>query len=161
MIFDSTDIIKLDSIEFLIARTKRHFFLQENFARLIYLETGFSTLEENPIRYFIGNGLFNDIVLLDMGKTFITHTGDVRKVWGYHNTYADIFFGGGVFLFFIFSIIFIIRPLKLIWYHKNTFFILYIPLNIIAFTENSLPGGAYIFYPYFMFTAYSNLVENN
>ena len=28
MIFDSTDITELDSIEFLIARTKRHFFLQ-------------------------------------------------------------------------------------------------------------------------------------
>ena len=160
LFFNSFNITKLDSIDFLIGRTKRHIYLQENFARIIFLETGFMTLEKNPMRYFVGNGLFNDIVLTDLERTFVNHRGEIRNVYGYHNSYADIFFGGGIFLFFIFSIIFIFKPLKLIWYNKNTFFLLFIPLNIIAFTENSLPGGAYIFYPYFMYTAVINLKSN-
>lgn len=158
--FNAVNIYDLDSIEFLIYRTKRHIYLQENFSRLVFLETGLSTFERNPIRYFVGNGLFNDIVLRNIGKTFLSHSGLERGVYGYHNSYADIFFGGGIPLFTIFLLLFTVNPLKLMLYNKNTFFLIFIPLNIIAFTENSLPGGAYIFYPFFMFTAYANLIEN-
>ena len=54
----------------MIYRTNVHLANQENLARFAYLNSGLKLLDENPLRYLTGLGLFNRKILLEQNFTF-------------------------------------------------------------------------------------------
>lgn len=155
--FTKVDFSKLDSINFMINRTNVHLVNQENFARFAFLSSGLKLFDENPLRYLTGIGLFNRKVIKEQNFTFISgHRGEY-SFSNFHNSYADILFGGGIFVFFIFVYLVLYKSLRQLWKFDDKYFLLVIPLHLIAMTESSLQGGQFIFYPLFYFICVSNL----
>ncbi len=147
----------LDSVKSLIYRTNVHLYNQENFARFSYLAAGFKIFDENPLTYFTGIGLFNKKFLSDMNFTIYSAHKGTRKFAKFHNSYADVLFGGGIISFFIFVYLALLKSLRQLWKYNDKYFLLVIPLHLIAMTESSLQGGQFIFYPLFYFICVSNL----
>lgn len=147
----------LDSVNKVIDRTTTHLMNQSNIARFAFLQFAIDAFNDNPLYYFTGVGLFNDRFIAEQDFMFFTLNKAPRKMYNYHNSYADIFFGGGVLLFVIFLYLGLFKSLKQMWGSNNYYYLLVIPLHSIAFTENQLLGGQFIFFPLFFFICFSNL----
>jgi O-antigen ligase len=95
---------------------------------------------EEPLRWILGNGLFNYDVL--KGKTLLT---------AYHNSYWEILFGAGIPLFLIFMSFMFFRPFIRFFKYYSKFTLLIAPLIIIPFFEFNLAGGQFLFFPWFSY----------
>jgi len=156
-VLSKINLHNLESVKSLIFRTNVHLYNQENFARFSYLASGLKVFDENPITYLIGIGLFNKKAISDMNITFFSGHRGTRNVSNFHNSYADILFGGGIIVFLIFVYLALLKSLRQLWKYNDKYFLLVIPLHLIALTESSLQGGQFIFYPLFYFICVSNL----
>ena len=149
--------LNLDSLTFMVDRTILHIENQENFARIMYLQSGYYLFKEKTMNFIFGLGLFNKSIFTDPSMYIFSKIKGPTEIYSFHNSYAEIFFGGGIPLFFFFFIICIYQSLIQLIKFKNFYYMLFIPLHVIAFTENSLLGGQFIFYPLFFFICVSNL----
>jgi O-antigen ligase len=95
---------------------------------------------EEPVRWIVGNGLFNYDVL--KGKTLLT---------AYHNSYWEILFGAGIPLFLVFMSFMFVRPIINFLKYYSKFTLLVAPLIIIPFFEFNLAGGQFLFFPWFSY----------
>lgn len=105
---------------------------------------GFNVMEENPMTYITGLGLFS---FRESVKYYMPSVNSELVRSGVHNSYLELYFGSGIIVFFIFFIFFIIKPIfnYLIYYSDRFTFVL--PFFIIPFFESNLGGGQFLFYP--------------
>jgi len=114
---------------------------EEGESRLVMMNAGLELFSRDPTNWIFGLGLFNYDVFEN--KNILE---------SYHNSYFEILFGGGVFIFLLFFIVFVYQPLKNYFlYFKNNFLIIF-PIMIIPFFESNLTGGQFLFYPWFIFS---------
>jgi O-antigen ligase len=107
-------------------------------ARLEWAEQAFNFFEKNPHLYLTGLGLFN-------------YEGLERK-GGYHNSYLEVFFGGGIIIFALFAYLFLIVPIYNYIKYYSKYLLILPPLIIIPFFESNLTGGQFLFFPWFTIT---------
>ncbi len=80
-----------------------------------------------------------------------------RELGSYHNSYLEIFFGGGIILFILFCLFMVFRPVGNYFKYYSKIFLIFPPLAIIPFFESNLTGGQFLFYPWFMLMLLFNL----
>jgi O-antigen ligase len=151
------DLTQFDSVKFLIERTSLHLYNQENLSRFSFLQSGFEIFKRYPSKIISGIGMFNRQAISDESLFFFSTITGVKTIANFHNSYADILFGGGIIVFFIFVYLALYKSLRQLWIYDDKYFYLVVPLHLIAFTESSLQGGQFIFYPLFYFICVSNL----
>ena len=111
-------------------------------------DIGVITFLENPILIVTGLGFlkFND----GIGKYFPIISKDYYRS-GIHNSYLELFFGCGIFVFLYFLWHFTIRPLFIYIKYFKTNLLLYVGVVlIIPFFESNITGGQFLFYPWFI-----------
>ena len=111
-------------------------------------DIGVITFFENPELMVTGFGFFkfND----GLGKYSPTISKDYYKS-GIHNSYLELFFGCGIFVFLYFLWHFTIRPLFIYIRYFKTNLLLYVGVVlIIPFFESNITGGQFLFYPWFI-----------
>jgi len=97
----------------------------------------YQEFREKPTQWLTGRGLFDYKGLIHAG--------------GYHNSYFEILFGCGVFVFSYFIFLFVLRPAYFFFRYYSQHFITFFPLLIIPFFESNLTGGQFLFYPWFSY----------
>ena len=116
--------------------------MQENKGeeRFRIAEMMYDHIDEDPTLWITGVGFFNKEILKN--KSNIT---------GYHNSYYEILFGGGIPLFLVFlSFMFFTPLIRFIkYYYKYT--LLLPALMILPFFESDISAGQFLFFPWFTF----------
>lgn len=98
-----------------------------------------SFFNEEPSLWITGIGMFNK--------------ERIRAIsgWnGYHNSYFEVLFGGGILVFAFFMYIVVIRSLIYYLRYFATHYLFFIPLLIIPYFESNLTGGQFLFFPWFI-----------
>ena len=115
--------------------------LEEGEAREMMMDAAINIFNKDQSLWIFGSGLFNYEIY-----------GDKMLLDNYHNSYFEVLFGGGVFVFMVFLILFVYRPLRnyVAYYHKYSLIIF--PIMIIPFFESNLTGGQFLFFPWFGYT---------
>lgn len=115
--------------------------LEEGEARELILMGTVESFNKDTSMWLFGIGLFNYEILM---KKF--------GVKNYHNSYLEVLFGGGIFIFGFFVLLFVYIPVKnyITYYHKYSLVIF--PILIIPFFESNLTGGQFLFFPWFGYT---------
>ncbi len=108
-------------------------------SRTLRTEKILAYFEEKPVLWFTGIGLFNKAEL----KNRI-------GFYGYHNSYWDVLFGGGIVLFLIFLRLAVWYQLKAVIFSSNPFVLLFPIFLIIPFFESNLTSGQFLFFPWFV-----------
>ena len=127
------------------ASEKSHKQEQTGEARFETAEIMFNHFNKEPILWLTGVGMFNFSVLKNKG---------VLKA--YHNSYYEILFGAGSFLFLVFLSFIVFRPtIRYIKYYSK-YTLLLPPLLIIPFFESVLTAGQLLFFPWFTFMLLMN-----
>lgn len=106
-------------------------------------------LELNPSTWFYGVGMFN-YENLEKGGALL---------YGYHNSYFDVLFGVGSFIFLFFLFFMVIWPFKIFWKTTASYSLLIFPLMIIPFFESDLTAGQFLFFPWFAYMVLLNAKE--
>ena len=117
--------------------------------RYIAAITMIEKFNEEPIRWFTGVGMFN--------YDFLKKSDSILK--GYHNSYFEILFGGGVILFILFLYFMLIYPFRVFWQKTLHYSLLFFPLTIIPFFESDLTAGQFLFFPWFSYILILNAKE--
>ena len=141
--------LNLDSLTFMVDRTILHIENQENFARIMYLQSGYYLFKEKTMNFIFGLGLFNKSIFTDPSM-YIFSKLKARRRFIVFIILMLKFSLVEEFHYFFFFIICIYQSLIQLIKFKNFYYMLFIPLHVIAFTENSLLGGQFIFYPLFL-----------
>jgi len=115
--------------------------LEEGEARVIIMDTAVGIFNSDKSLWIFGSGLFNYEIF-----------NNKMNLKNYHNSYFEVLFGGGVFIFFVFVVLFVYKPLRnyIGYYHKYSLVIF--PILIIPLFESNLTGGQFLFYPWFGYT---------
>jgi len=109
-------------------------------------KVGFSILNENPIFYITGFGIFSfkeAVRKLEPSISISLYRS------GVHNSYLELFFGSGVLIFTMFFSQYIFKPIILYFKHMKNNFLFVLPVFIIPLFESNLTGGQFLFYPWF------------
>ncbi|RPD91728.1 hypothetical protein EGM88_14415 [Aureibaculum marinum] len=120
-----------------------------NEGRLIGTNAMLKSFDNNPVYWFTGVGMFN--------YTELHKYGGILPV--YHNSYWEVLFGAGIFVFIIFLKIMIYDPFRVFWNNISNYSLLAIPLIIIPFFESNLTGGQFLFFPWFSYIILLNSKE--
>jgi O-antigen ligase len=99
--------------------------------------------QAEPEQWLTGRGLFDYVGL--------EHAG------GYHNSYFEILFGCGVFVFAYFLYLIVFRPGYFFFRYYSKYFLTFFPLLIIPFFESNLTGGQFLFYPWFSYMMFYSI----
>lgn len=112
--------------------------LEEGEARKMMMDAAINIYNKDESLWVFGSGLFNYEIF-----------GDKMLLENYHNSYFEVLFGGGVFIFLVFLFLFVYGPIKnyITYYHKYSLIIF--PIMIIPFFESNLTGGQFLFFPWF------------
>lgn len=110
--------------------------------RIYWLNLVLHEFNENPTRWLTGRGFFN-------------YEGLPFK--GYHNSYYEILFGCGVFVFAYFLYLFLLRPAYFYFRYYSKYFLTFFPLVIIPFFESNLTGGQFLFFPWFTYMMFYSI----
>lgn len=130
---------KGSAIDFLIAKNEKQFSSNKLEERRIAVSSfSFDYFNNNPELWLTGVGLFN--------HDFLTSS---RTLSAFHNSYWEILFGGGIFIFLLFLSVMLFRPLYVSVKYLGNYALLIIPLTIIPFLESNLTGGQFLFFPWF------------
>ena len=126
------------SINFAMQRTQR----QENGGeeRINTASIMINNFNDNKTKWLTGVGMYN--------FTLIKNKVPLST---YHNSYLEVLFGAGIFLFLLFLTFMVFRPIKryMLYYYKYS--LLLPPLLILPFFESDLTGGQFLFFPWFTF----------
>jgi len=130
---------KDSSIQFLLAKNEKQFETKElKESRLVVSEFAFGYYNEKPELWLSGVGLFNHDFL-----------AGADSLGAFHNSYWEILFGGGIFIFLLFLNIMVFRPASVYFKYIGNYGLFIIPLIIIPFFESNLTGGQFLFFPWF------------
>ncbi len=122
-------------------KTQRQIELQEEASdRLLWANAAFREFKREPTLWFTGRGLFDYKGLIKQG--------------GFHNSYYDVMFGTGIFVFGFFLYLFLFRPAYYYFRYYSRYFLTFFPLVIIPFFESNLTGGQFLFFPWFSYMMY-------
>lgn len=113
--------------------------------RLSLAQLAASKFNRNKILWLTGAGMFNYQEILHNGG------GD------YHDSYLEILFGGGIFLFILFLNFMVFRPLYNYVKYYSKYYLIIAPLMIIPLFESNLTGGQFLFFPWFIFMFLFNI----
>jgi O-antigen ligase len=122
--------------------------LEKGDARSQSRQLGFDTMGENPISIVTGFGFFA------FSQAMITLNPKVEKVVGLHNSYLELLFGSGLFIFAFFLFFFVG---KTVWYfarYHSAQYIFLPPILLIPFFENNINPGHFLFFPWFAIMFY-------
>lgn len=122
-----------------------------NEGRLIGTNAMLNSFSKKPVYWFTGVGMFNYTELKLNGGILGT----------YHNSYWEILFGSGIFVFVFFLRIMIFSPFKIFWRITISYSLLIFPLMIIPFFEGDLTAGQFLFFPWFSYMILLNAEEFN
>jgi O-antigen ligase len=120
--------------------------IQNGEERFNTAKMGFETFNNKKILWLTGAGMFN-----------YDEVAPFRELGSYHNSYLEIFFGGGIILFILFCLFMVFRPVGNYFKYYSKIFLIFPPLAIIPFFESNLTGGQFLFYPWFMLMLLFNL----
>lgn len=109
--------------------------------RLERFEIVTDELQEKPLLWFTGVGLFNY-------RYFDTRS---ERFSGYHNSYFDLLFGLGIPLFLLFMVFMVYEPVKQLVRRVSAYDLVFIPVAIIPFFESNLTAGQFLFFPWFCY----------
>jgi hypothetical protein len=137
-------------VDYLAEKNSRQFESGDE-SRLITANSMFKTFGENPIYFITGVGMFN----------YSEINFNSLNLPSYHNSYLEILFGTGIFVFFAFLKFMIIKPIKVFWKTISDYSFLIFPLMLIPFFESDLTAGQFLFFPWFTFMIILNLKELN
>ena len=138
---------KESSINFLIAKNEKQFESKKmEERRLVVAEYSFNYFMNNPGLWLTGVGLFNHDFIYG-----------VTNLGGYHNSYWEILFGGGILIFILFLNVMVFRPVYSYFKYTGNFSLFIFPLIIIPFFESNLNGGQFLFFPWFTFMLLMNI----
>lgn len=122
--------------------------LEKGDARTVSRNLGFDTMAEYPFAIVTGFGFFT------FREAMALLNPTVTEVVGLHNSYLELFFGCGLFVFTFFLVFFVG---KTVWnftiYHSNRYTFLP-PILLIPFFENNFNPGQFLFFPWFAIMFY-------
>jgi len=136
------------AIDFLVEKNSRQLETGEE-GRIITTRAMLKAFENNPVYWFTGVGMFNYSEMKSNGGTLSS----------YHNSYWEILFGSGIFVFIAFLNFILIKPLKAFWKRVSDYSLLFFPLMLIPFFEGDLTAGQFLFFPWFTVMIILNLKE--
>lgn len=111
--------------------------------RILWATSAYNQFQAAPTQWLTGRGLFDYKGLI--------HTG------GYHNSYLEILFGCGIFVFAYFLYLFVFRPAYFYFKYYSKHFLTFFPLLIIPFFESNLTGGQFLFFPWFSYMMFYSI----
>lgn len=127
------------AISFLADKNARQFDSGEKKeSRIVLTSFAYNHFNNYSYLWLTGVGLFNHDFFQG-----------VTNLGGYHNSYWEILFGGGIVIFFLFVYVMVLRPLYVYFKYIGNFGLVLIPLIIIPFFESNLTGGQFLFFPWF------------
>jgi hypothetical protein len=116
--------------------------LEKGDARTISRRLGFETMLEYPHTIATGFGFFA------FREAIVILNPKVSKVVGLHNSYLELLFGSGLFIFVFFLIFFVGKTVWNFAFHHSARYTFLPPLMLIPFFENNFNPGQFLFFPW-------------
>lgn len=141
--------IEGSALEFVIKKSQAQLESGQE-ARFVVTENMIKAFNERPLLWLTGTGMFDYSLVKE-----------VSPLQGYHNSYWEMLFGGGLLVFIVFLVIMVLNPVKKLFKGYANQALIVLPMLIIPFFESNLTGGQFLFYPWFLTMLYFNLRNNN
>ncbi|QHT66079.1 O-antigen ligase family protein [Rhodocytophaga rosea] len=125
--------------------------LEKGDARTQTYALGYETMADNPSTIITGFGFYAfREALISFNKEI---TIDKLKI-SLHNSYYELLFGSGIFIFTFFVVLFVLNTLLSFFRFHSAHYIFLPPLIFIPFFENNFNPGQFLFFPWFSIMFY-------
>ncbi|WP_445725691.1 O-antigen ligase family protein [Flavobacterium sp.] len=115
------------------------------------------TFYDYPLLNITGMGIFQ---FKEGLKTYANWASPSYYKSGVHNSYGEIYFGCGIFVFAFFLFQFVIKPLRIYFKYLKAYMLFVPGIFIIPYFESDLTAGQFLFFPWFI-TIFVLLSYNN
>jgi hypothetical protein len=122
--------------------------LEKGDARTVARNLGFDTMVKQPFALATGFGFFA------YPEAMLILNPKITKIVGLHNSYLELFFGSGVFIFAFFLVFFVIKTLWKFGVYHSARYVFLPPIMIIPLFENNFNPGQFLFFPWFAIMFY-------
>jgi O-antigen ligase len=126
--------------------------LEKGDARSAIYDLGFVTMADNPVTLITGFGFYTPAeAMLILNKNA---NKKVLEVYSLHNSYLELLFGSGLFIFAFFLVFFVGNTVWCFTIRHSSRYIFLPPILLIPFFENNFNPGQFLFFPWFIIMLY-------